>query len=137
MNVFERWQVGLGVLRFEIDHLAANHAIDSSRAMRDLFDDAYTGFRRTLQTRKNFIGLSLQSVAGEDSHGFAEYHMTGRPATPQVIVVEGRKVVVNERVGVQHFERGAQVIDSIRQLSFDHAPGLTAQDRTQALSARE
>ncbi len=39
MNIFERSQIGLFVLGFEIHDLAANHAVDCAGGMRDLADD--------------------------------------------------------------------------------------------------
>jgi hypothetical protein len=44
---------------------------------------------------------------------------------------------VDERVRVQHLERGAQFVDGVGKLLVDHAPGLATQDGTQAFATCE
>ena len=40
--------------------------------------------------------------------------MTRRPAPAQVVIVERRQVIVNERVRVDHFEGAGRVLDAIQ-----------------------
>ncbi len=50
-------------------------------------------------------GEGLQGVAGENRGGLVKGSMAGRAATSQIVVVHCRQVIVDERVGVQHFQR--------------------------------
>ena len=91
------------------------------------------------QLRDGLEGERLQRVAGEDGDGFAEGDVAGGMAAAQVVVVERGQVVVDERVGVQHLQRRAEVGDAGGQLAVagDHARGFHAEDRAQAFAAGE
>ena len=52
--------------------------------------------------------LREETVAGEDRHVLAEGHVTGGLAAPQLVVVHRRQVVVDQRVGVDHLDRGGE-----------------------------
>jgi hypothetical protein len=120
---------------FQIHDLPADHAIDRSRAARDLLDDAHARLRRTLQPGHHFIGLRLQRVPGQDRDRLAEHFVAGRPPAPQVVVVERGKIIVNQRVGVQHLERRAQFLDSVWATIRPPCARLHAEHRPQALAA--
>src|SRR5439155_13040924 len=47
-----------------------------------------------------------QGVAGQDRQRLAELLVTGRQATAKVVVVHGGQVVVDQRIRVNHFDRG-------------------------------
>ena len=49
--------------------------------------------------------LGEEPVAGEDRHVLAEGHVAGGLAAAQLVVVHRRKVVVDQRVGVDHLDR--------------------------------
>ena len=62
--------------------------------------------------------------------------MAGRLAAAQIIVVEGRKIVVNQRVCVQHLQGAAQFFHSrwqptSRRNTLHHARRFHAENRTQ------
>ena len=63
--------------------------------------------------------------------------MARRPPAPEIVVVERRQVVVDEGVGVQHFEGGGQLVGARRQRARHHARRFHGQDGTQALAAGE
>ena len=48
--------------------------------------------------------LGQQSVAAENSHGFAVDDMQGRLTAPQRVVVHGRQIVVHEGIGVNELQ---------------------------------
>ena len=80
-------------------------------------------------------GEGLEGVAGEDGDGFAEDLVAGGLAAAQVIVVEGREVVVDEGVGVEHLDGGAELggglgmaVVWVGVLLGGEAPGLKAED---------
>ena len=112
MDVLQRLRVGMEVLGLEVHDLAADHAVDGARVARNLGDDGDARLRRALQLRQHFVGVSLQRVAGKDGGGLAECLVAGGAAAAQVIIVERGKVVVDERVGVQHLQRRAQFVDA-------------------------
>ena len=84
-------------------------------------------------------GEGLEGIAGEDGGGFAEDDVGGGLTAAEVVVVEGGEVVVDEGVGVEHLERGAQVGDAfgIGSGACDHASGFHAEDGTETLAAGE
>ena len=52
-------------------------------------------------------GLGQQAVAGQNGGGFVELLVHCRPAAPQIAVVHGRQIVVDQAVAVHHFDRCA------------------------------
>src|SRR5271157_4187694 len=78
---------------------------------------------------------SLQRVAGKDGGGLAVGFVAGGTPAAQVVVVERGQVVVDERVGVQHLQRRAQLLDAERDAALDHLRGFHAQDGPQALAS--
>ena len=49
-------------------------------------------------------GVGEQGVARENGRGFVEGLVAGGMPTAQIVVVHGGQIVVNERVGVNHFK---------------------------------
>ena len=137
------------MLGFEVNHLAADHAVDGAGGVGDFPDDrnARLGWARDL--RQHFIGLRLQGVSGKDGDGLAEGLVAGGTPAPQVVVIERRQIVVDQGISVEHFERRAQLLDACGnepacelgcepwhvRCRSDHAPRFHAEDRPQAFSA--
>ena len=94
-------------------------------------------FGATLQLGEYFVGISLQAVSGENRDGLAKNLVTRGSAAAQVIVIERRQVVMNERIGVQHFQRCAEFFDSFGERAGDHASGFHAENGAQALASGE
>src|SRR5579863_5494438 len=115
MDIFNRGQIRLVMFGLEIDDLASDHTVNGAGAARDLLDQTDASFGWALQPRQDFVSPSLQSVACENSDSFPIYFVTSRAAAPQIIVVESGKIVVDQRVSVQHFHCGPEVFDSTRQ----------------------
>ncbi len=74
-----------------------------------------------------------QTVTGQDGRRLVKRPVAGRPATPQVVVVHRRQIVVDQRIGVNHLQRTSR---RQRRLSFAAARfgRHQAQDRTQPLA---
>ena len=89
----------------DIKVLASDHAADPRR--RGEFRRGREDVRRlaALLGQQVVKGLGIETVAGEDRYALAESTMTRRPAPPEVVVVHRGKVVMNERVRVDQFER--------------------------------
>ena len=101
-----------GGRRLQIQRLSADHA----RSARRFGDDRD---RRELAPRELGFGdkrrgnglagkerecLGQQAVAGENRHAFAKDHVCRRPSAPQRVVVHRRKIVMDERVGMDQLD---------------------------------
>ena len=126
MNVLERLGIGPRVFGFEIDHLPADHSVYGSGAASDLLNDLHPPLGRAAKPGQRFIGLRLQPISGEDRNRFAKDFVARRAPSPQIVVVESGKIVVDQRIGVQHFERCAQLFDSWRKSAGNRSPRLHA-----------
>ena len=58
----------------------------------------------------------------------------GRPRR-EIVIVQSGKIIMDQGVGVQHLERGAQFFDSLRKRTRNHASGFHAKNRTQPFAA--
>ena len=135
MDGFDEFRRGLEVFAFDVEHLAADHAVDGADGVGDEADDLHGSCGRRIEAGKNFEGAGLQRVAGEDGDGFAEGHVAGRLAAAQVVVVEGGQVVVDERVGVQHLEGRAEAFNAAGQRACDGDGGLHGENGAQPFAA--
>ena len=63
------------------------------------------GIGRLRLARDETERFGLQAVAGEDRHAVALDDVQRRSSAPQRVVVHGRQVVVDERIGVDHLDR--------------------------------
>ena len=53
----------------------------------------------------------------------------------QIVVVQRGQIVMDQRIGVQHFQRRPEFFDSRGKRSRDHASGFHAKDRTQSFAS--
>ena len=60
---------------------------------------------------------SEQSIAREDCHGFAEDFVAGWFAAAEIVVIERGQIVVDQRIGVDHFERATRFDRAVRSAS--------------------
>ena len=71
---------------------------------------------------ERLVGEGLERVSGEDGDGFAENDVAGGLAAAEIVVVERRQIVVDERIGVQHLDGCAEVFYSGEGIAAgDHA----------------
>ena len=61
------------------------------------------GVRRWQFAGQNFECQSLQRVTGQNGSGFIECPVTGGSAAPQVIIIHGRQVIMNQGIGMDKF----------------------------------
>src|SRR5829696_495315 len=119
-----------------VHDLSPDHPVDPRRAGQlphDLDDLLAATF---LVDCDQGQGLSEEGVASEDGHGLAELLVGGRPSPPVVIVVHRRKIVVDQRVGVDELYggRGREDVGGFGATDPGH---LHAQRRPHALAAGE
>ncbi len=127
--------VGFEMLALDVEHLAADHAVDGADGVGDEADDLHGCGGRRVEAGEDFEGAGLQRIAGEDGDGFAESHVAGWLAAAQVVVVERGQVVVDERVGVQHLDGRAEALDAAGKRACDGDGGLHGEHGAQALAA--
>src|SRR5438876_8171115 len=137
MDVLQHFEIGLRVLGLEVYDLAANHAVYSARPPRNFFDDSDPRLSRAMEPCQSLICLSLKGVSSENCDGLAKNFVAGGASAAQIVVVQSGKIVVDQRIGMQHFKRGAEIINSGRNRTGNHAACLDAQSWAQALAAGE
>ena len=122
--------------RGEIERLAAGHAVRSAgRRQRRQHFHMYTRIGDAVGG-KYFEGERLQRVAGEDRHRFAEDDVAGRTAAAQRIVVHRGQIVMDQRIGVDDFDRRRARIESIQRCA-ERAAGRIDEHRSQPFAAAE
>jgi len=101
-----RAQVGGLSLGHQVRGLAADHPL-GSRRFRDQPDGPERGIRRNSRrdAGHEFESQGQQRVARQDRDPFAEHLVVGRFPSAEVVVVHRGKVVVDQRVGVDHLQR--------------------------------
>ena len=87
------------VIGLPADHVARPGGLGQRRTTR-------RGHRRRLDLLGQHLeGQRQQGVAGQNGRGLVERLVAGGPAAPQIVVVHGRQIVVDQRIGVDHFDR--------------------------------
>jgi len=94
--------------RLQIDRLAAHHAGGPGRE-GDHAQHPQLASRQGRSVRDRFAceereRFSLQAVARQNRDAVAVHDVQCRPAAPQCVVVHGREIVVNKRVGVNELD---------------------------------
>ena len=87
--------------RLQVNHLPSHHPSYRPDGMGEFMNDLQGALRSPIARAGNgFKGQRQQSVAGKNRGGLAENHVGSGLAAPQVVIVERRQIVVNQRVGV-------------------------------------
>ena len=61
-------------------------------------------------------GQRQQRVARQNRHGLTEYLVTSRTSPAEVVVVERGKIVMNQRVGVDYFQRACRIFQAVHRI---------------------
>src|SRR5208283_3666188 len=91
---------------FEIEDLPPDHASQPSRARQS--ENEFHANRRVLMgrwVRHDIKRVSQKAVADKDRGCLAEGLVRGWPSPPQIVIVEGWKVVMDERIAMNYFDR--------------------------------
>ena len=129
----------LAVFCLEVGALASDHTEDTGVAHEKTQSADYgRGLRGCLCGVKSrcgsLIGEVQQGVAGKDCHAFSVDDMCGLAAAAVVVIVHGRKVVVNKRIGVNHLQSCHEGFCQLPAASVDVADA-GDQERAQAFAA--
>ena len=109
----------------------------------DFLEDVDGGDGGAVEAGDGVEGEGLKGVTGEDGDGVAEDLVAGGLAAAEVVVVEGGQIVVDEGVGVEHFDGGAELdggglgLNGAGAVLVCEAPGLVAEDGAKAFAAGE
>ena len=135
---FEQFGGRRPAFAFKIGDLAGNHAADGAGGAGELGDHACLAVgRHGIERGDGFECKGQQGVARQDGDGFAEYLVAGELAAAVIVIVEGGEIVVDERVGVDEFERARDGRGGFGGGRGDGAGGFQAEDRANALAARK
>src|SRR5882672_8004278 len=122
----------------EIDRLAARHAsgaagigqhVDHSRARLGV--DPHR-----LVARENLEREDLQGVAYQNGGRLIEGAVTGRTAAPEVVVIHGREVIVDQRIRMDQLDGGSGPVQS-GEVDAEYGAGRVDQYRPQAFARPE
>ena len=119
----------------QVDHLPCDHAVRAAAARENARAFRQHAVRQVCR-QQHPKRLRLQRVAGKRCHRHAVNHVVRRLAAAQRIVVHAGQIVVDQRIGMHHFQRAGK-----RQRSEVVQPAQTRkfqrQHRAQPLSAGE
>ena len=104
VNVFEHLLIDRLALCFDIRHLAAHHAVDGARGAGNFREDGGAALRGYRGCSDGLKCQCQKPVTRKNRQGFAKFLVAGRFAAPQVVIVERRQVVVNQRIGMNKLE---------------------------------
>jgi hypothetical protein len=120
--------------------LAADHAVDGACGGGDFGEDGDAARRVDGCGGDGFERQGEERVARKYGCGFAEFFVTRGLAAAEVVVVEGGKVIVNQRVGVDEFD-GAGGMQRGRNIESKcgrkNTRSFEAENRTNAFAASE
>jgi hypothetical protein len=136
VNVFEHLRIDGLAFGFDVRDLAADHSIDSAGGGRNFCKDGGAALSRGGRRTDRFERQRQESVTSEDGNGFAEFFVASGLASPEVIIVQRRQVIVNQGVGMDEFD-GAGGMKRGRDVGSEDARRLETQDGTNPLSTGE
>ncbi|AEW72383.1 hypothetical protein EcWSU1_00943 [Enterobacter ludwigii] len=138
MNTLQLFQINLTSFRFQIQCLTATHTGDAAghcqfRDHRQTVTVGHFGHRRIAQNRER---QGLQGIPRQNGIRFAKLDVAGWLATTQIVVVHGRQIIMDQRVGMDALNGGCRGIQRVSADTKHVARGVD-QKRTQALSTQE
>src|SRR5690349_7003508 len=99
----------------QVDRLSARHATAAAGRREELQHfQLNRGIVAQAVLREQMERERLQAVAREERGRHVEFDVAGRLAAPEHVVVHARKVVVNERIGVDAFDRARRDLEPAR-----------------------
>ena len=106
VDVFEGVEINLHPFASQINDLTA-HQTGGASSQRQLSNHLQQPLGRDARAtqRHHFKGAGEQGIPSQDRRGIAIHLVVGRPATPQIVVVHGGQIVMDQRHGVDHLQR--------------------------------
>ena len=124
-------------LGFKVEHLAANHVADASRAgERQHQRGADGGISVGRRIGGDIEGIGQQRIADENRGRLVISLVRGRAAAAQIVIIKGGQIVVHQRIAVDHFQSRAGAPDTL-VLDPEEPRRLDQQEWPQPLAAAE
>ena len=114
--------------------LAAHHSVHGPRGHGNFRQHCDTAFRSHGCSADGLEGQRQKRVARKNGYGFAELLVARRLAAAKVVIVEGRQVVMDERIGVDEFDRTGRIVRR-RDVAAENPRRLNAKNGTDPLAA--
>ena len=129
MNRFQQFGEWRLTFAFDVMDLPADHSTHRARRcgkLRSQCDAPFGGYSLNFASTSN---ARVTGIAGQNRHRFAEDLVTCRPAPSQIVVVESRKIIVDQRVGVDQFERTGDIFHTFDVVRHFLAPRMHSTGR--------
>jgi len=136
VNVFESFGADAFAFGFQVGDLAPDHAVHGSGGSGYFGEDPYTKIGVDRSCADGFKSESQECVTGQNGDGFAELLVASRLPTAEVVVVERRKIIMDEGISVDKFD-GASGIEGRRNVGSEDASGFETEDGANAFAAGE
>ncbi|CAH1676387.1 hypothetical protein CHELA1G11_14123 [Hyphomicrobiales bacterium] len=119
----------------EVEDLPANHPAEACGA-RQSTHELKMGLHviGRMRCRGEFKCQCQQGVTRENGGRFVEGDMHGRAAAPEVVIIHGGQVVMDQRIAVQHFHR-AGCVHCMVHVTSEKPGGLDDKERAQPFAA--
>ena len=130
-------EADLFALAVDVDHLTADHAGMAGRdgeTLNQFGPNERIGV--DVHRRHKLEGEALQGVAGEYRRRFVIFAMKGWLPAAQIVVVHARQVVMDQRIGMQAFDRRCRAGER-GSIDTEESAGLERHEGTKALAAAE
>ncbi len=136
MNAFQRVQSDPLAFCRQIQCLTAAHTGDTAGICQfgDHRDTISIGDFRHRRVADNGKRQRLQRVSRQDCVGFAKFNMASRQAATQIVIVHCWQVVMDQRIGMNAFDRRSWRIQRCRT-DAKHLTGGVNQKWPQAFTA--
>lgn len=119
----DRLQVGLvasALLGLDIEHFAADKS-ERTRGMGESSDARGDLARVVAATSKDFETEGKEGVAGKNGHRFAELDVARWSPAPQIVVVDGGEIVVDQAEAMNQLNRATCIEGSVFGSSYSQA----------------
>jgi len=136
MNILEGFWLDTLAFAFEVGNLPADHTFHGASSAAHFLENRESALSRRRTFADDLKRQGEQSIAGEDCGGFAKLFVARGLSAAEVIVIQSRQIVANQRIGVNEFD-GASRIHSRAGVRVKNARRLKAQNGLNAFVACE
>ena len=98
----------------KIEDLPPDHAAQSGGARQSQYEfRANSGVVVGRGVRRHIKRISQKAITNKDRGRLAKGLVRGRPSPSQIVIVECRQIIMDERVTVDHFEGRRRTLDAL------------------------
>ena len=100
--------------------MSADHPIHGASRGGDFCDHGDAPIRGNGWRRNGFERQCQKAVACKYGGGFPKFFVRGGLAAPQIVIIQSRQIIVDQRIGMDEFDRAAG-IKRVRKIGFKNA----------------